>query len=390
MPRFADVHGQEAAHALLRRAAAKDRLPHAFLFHGVKGSGKTTTAFALAQFLNCEAPSEADACGRCAPCRRIDAFGHPDVHWIFPMAGSLKGDKRHKHIRDTIAERTSGGIHVLGYAGAASIGIGRDEDARAGSVGELRSQAGYAPVEARVKVFVVTEAERMHHEAANSVLKVLEEPPEQNLLVLTAQRPNELLTTIVSRCQTVRFRDLSEEEIQSLLVERARLVDGETEGRKKKETRPPTPEEAALAAALGRGSLTRAAALVQEDVTALRDQALAFLGLPTGDPRVHEAVQDLAGRKDRSLIERLLDFGLLWQGDLLRALSGSALPLANRDREGDARAEAARTSLEEIRRRTRALEDARRAMAGNVYLPLVLYNLNQALAGEPAASFPPA
>ncbi len=392
MPRFADIRGQERAHDLLRRAAARDRLPHAYLFHGTRGVGKTSTAFALAQYLNCARPAPGDSCGTCPSCGKFSRLRHPDLHWIFPMAGSeggkrLKGDSRSDHVRATLDERLAPGIHGLSYKASASIAIGRDEDSMVGSVGELRRQAGFAPVEARIKVFVITEAERMTAEAANSLLKVLEEPPPGNLLILTTHRPTGLLDTIVSRCQAVRFRDLLEEEIAALLVERLTEAAG-AEGapgrgrRKAAAAAPPQPRAAGLAAALARGSLTHAASLLEEDVVAGRDVALRHLELRPGDPGLYEGIEELVALRDRAAVARLLDFGVLWAQDLLRAATGSAVPLSNRDREAAVRAEAAGIAVAAIRRRVRALEEARRAMEGNVYLPLVLHRLALELAGD--------
>ena len=402
MPRFADIRGQDRALELLRLAVAKDRLHHAYLFHGVRGVGKTTTAIALAQFLNCEQPTDVDSCGDCRSCRRIDRFQHPDVHWIFPMAGSergqkLKGNERVDAIRAVMEERLGPGIHGLSYPGAASIAIGRDEDSRVGSVGELRHRSGYTAVEARYKVFVVSEAERMTREAANSLLKVLEEPPPDNLLVLTAQRPGQLLDTIVSRCQSIRFRDWTEEEIAGFLGEKGGWRFESAPGKRKKEWKQTVPDAgtASLAAALAGGSLTRAEELSREDMVTVRDGAVHFLGLAPGDPELHKWVANLvdelgllAGKKgtavenDRRVIELVLDFGLLWYGDLLRAVTGSAVPLANRDRDRDIREQARTLSVEEIRRRITLLEETRAALRGNVYRPLVLYSLIYALAGD--------
>lgn len=393
MPCFADILGQERAHGLIRRAVDRDRLPHAYLFHGRKGVGKTTTAFALAQYLNCENRGDEDACGDCRSCRRFHALKHPDLHWIFPMPGSsqgqkFKGEQRAKHLQDAMAERLAPGIHGLTYPGAASIAIGRDEDTRMGSVGELRRQAGYAPMEAATKVFVVTEAERMTREAANSLLKVLEEPPPDNLLVLTTERPGDLLDTIVSRCQSVRFDALPEETIVSLLLERGGPVD------KKGNRTPPAEEAAAVAAALAGGSLTVAAGLIEEDVAAIRDEALAFLTQIPGDPGLHKAVANLddllgssaskTGKGDRRAIELVVDIGMLWLTDLLRAASGSDLPPVNRDRAAQIKKEAAGLGVSEIRRRMEVLESARAALRGNVYRPLVLYPLVHGLAAEEA------
>lgn len=398
MPRFADIRGQARALEQIRLALARDRLPHAYLFHGTRGVGKTETAFALAQVLNCERPADGgDACGACRPCRNLARLHHPDLHWIFPMPGSekgkpLKGDRRAGHVQETIETRLAPGIHGLSFPRAASIAIGRDDDSRVGSVGELRQQAGYAPMEARVKVFVVSEADRMTREAANSLLKVLEEPPPENLLVLTTSRPGDLPDTIVSRCQSVRFRDLSEEEIVDLIGERGLWQPPRRRG-KEWERAEVAPEAPALAAALSRGSLTRAVELLEEEnVVARRDQALEFLRLRSGDPDLAGAIRELeksasaeggkaAPGEDRRVVERVLDFGLLWLGDLLRAATGSDLPPANRDREAEVRALARGLRTADIHRMIAVLEEARAALRGNVYRPLVLYPVVLGLEG---------
>jgi DNA polymerase-3 subunit delta' len=390
MPRFADIKGHARTHELLRLAVERDRLPHAYLFCGRKGVGKTETAFALGQYLNCEHPDAGDACGSCRSCRRFGRLQHPDLHWIFPMPGStrgqrLKGAERAAHVQKTIRDRLASGIHRLSYPGAAFIAIGRDEETRVGSVGDLRRQAGLAPVEARIKVFVVTEAERMTREAANSLLKVLEEPPPDNLLILTTGRRGELPDTIVSRCHGVRFGDLGQELIVKLLMEKGGVVDA------KGHRTPPSRDEAAIAASLAAGSLIQAAALLEEDVASVRDEALAFLTRAPGDPGLHEAMARLdemlgdkstpKGSRDRRVIELVLSIGVLWLGDLLRAATGSGLSLANRDREKEIRRQARRLSVTEIRKRMEVLDEARAALRGNVYRPLVLYPLVHGWAG---------
>jgi DNA polymerase-3 subunit delta' len=213
---------------------------------------------------------------------------------------------------------------------------------------------------------------------------VLEEPPPRNLILLVTSRPGELLDTLVSRCHAIRFRDLAAEEIVPLLRERAGWArkKGSRKDNPVYEQTPPSEEEAVLATALAQGSLTRAAQLAAEDVIQLRDQALAFLRTQPGDPHLHVAVEELdrrmgAGEKDdgpdRRSVERVIDFGLLWLLDLLRAATGSGLPLANRDKEAEIRRAAGMLDVAEIRRRVDVLERAREALRGNVYRPLVLY-----------------
>jgi len=217
---------------------------------------------------------------------------------------------------------------------------------------------------------VVTLADRMTVQAANSLLKVLEEPPPDNLIILTTSRPGALLDTIVSRCQAVRFRDLAEQDLVTLLTTRAEADE----------------RDAVLAAGMSRGSLSRAAGYVEESVVEPRDAAVEFLALAPDDPRTAVAVEELARSRDRIAVGRILDFGLLWQADLLRLVTGSSVPLANRDREPDLRAEAAGLDVGRLRLRIAALEEARRAMEGNVFLDLVLHHLVNQFSGDPAYS----
>ena len=185
MPRLGDVREQERAIAQLRRAIHASRVPHAYLFSGPTGAGKRQTAIALFAALACEtAPGE--GCETCATCRRAAAEGHPDLFVLRP-----------------------------GGAGRV-VAI---DDLRA-----MIAQLPYAPHEARVRVIVVDEADRMQEPAQNAFLKTLEEPPARTHLVLVTAAPDKLLPTIRSRCQTVRVQDVVAAEVREARRERVRAL----------------------------------------------------------------------------------------------------------------------------------------------------------------------
>lgn len=171
------LHGQHLPVHTLERSLAEGRIHHAYLFTGPAHLGKTTLAVQFAQALNCDA--DAPPCGECASCIRIAEGNHADVRSI-----SLGED-------------------------AGSIGIG--------AVREIISSAHLRPYEGRTRVFIVAEADLLTRDAANALLKILEEPPDDVVLILAGNSPDNLLPTVRSRCQTLYFRPLPVSEVARIL-----------------------------------------------------------------------------------------------------------------------------------------------------------------------------
>lgn len=174
------VVGQPKAITLLERSIEMGQLSHAYLFVGPPHVGKLTLALNLAQVVNCGAV--APPCGECTSCRRIAAGKHADVQII----GLISEEKR-------------------------EIGIEQ--------IREMQTAASLPPYEGRHKVFIFDKAELLSHEAANCLLKTLEEPSPQVLLVLLTARESALLPTIVSRCQRVELRPLPVTLVKEALIE---------------------------------------------------------------------------------------------------------------------------------------------------------------------------
>ncbi len=188
---------EQKAFAYLSAVVRKGHIPHAMLFAGIEGTGRRAAATALAMACNCEQAQEnnglfrkgqllTDAC-TCRSCRKIRSGQHPDIHRVEPSGSVIKIDQ----VRD------------------------------------LCRTLSMRPYEAKVRVSTFFRADSMNPEAGNALLKVLEEPPDRTILILMADRPGDLLPTLLSRCQTIRFSPLSAEAIARILMNMHGLAEGE-------------------------------------------------------------------------------------------------------------------------------------------------------------------
>jgi len=309
-----DTIGHEWLITLLERAVRGGHLAHTYLFAGQKGVGKTHLARRLAAMLNCTGGSI--ACGDCSTCTRIAHDAHPDVRVVRPDDGRVKIDQ----------------------------------------VRSLQHDLSLSPYEGRWRVAILTEFERATPEAANALLKTLEEPPSKAVLVLTASDPSLLLPTVVSRCQVLAVRGVRREVIARALVERWRVED----------------EQAQFLAALSGGRVGWAIrAATDPEALRRREEDLRTLRtlLAGGWAERILAAEELAQRDD---LPELLRLWQSWWRDLLLLCGGNGDGVANLDHVDVLRAQAAASGLRVALRGTRGIEAALKQMDQNVNPRLTL------------------
>ena len=202
--------GHEGVKTRLAGAHASGKLPQALLLAGPRGVGKQRLALWLAQLIHCETPRQ-EPCGQCRPCRMVLTLQHPDVHWFVPVelskrAGSGGSDveKQIELVAEALAEEMNARREQPLYAPV--VGLASHPVA---SVRLLLKRLALTPAMGKRKVFVVGDAERLIPQigtevAANALLKALEEPPADSVIILTAADPNALLPTVLSRVVLVR------------------------------------------------------------------------------------------------------------------------------------------------------------------------------------------
>ena len=279
---FDRLLGHERPIKLLRAMLSAERLPHALLFAGPSGVGKRTLALILAQAVNCKGDDRTDACGVCSACGKIERGVHPDVVEIQP----------------------EGKVRII----------------KVETIRDLRSDIAFRPFEGRTKVFIIREADRMNEAASNALLKTLEEPPPQSLIILTVNSESDLLPTIVSRCLRLKLAPLDRGVVEDWL-KRIKGLDG---------------AKARLLAALSGGCLGRVIETESETVWAHREQMVANLArLHSAKPGAAlEWAAELAGnREDWPATFSLLRF---WYRDLMiMAGVGPGHRLVNEDLTGE-------------------------------------------------------
>ena len=316
------IFGHDWAQRLLRGVVLSGSSSHAYLFVGPDRVGKTTLARAFAQALTCESPQAEvglGACGQCRSCRLAAERGYPDHRFIEPGGGQIKIEQ----IRDLIHE------------------------------------AALSPVEGRYKIFIVRSFDRANPNAANALLKTLEEPSDSTRILLTSSQSSSLLPTITSRCQVLHLRPLPQGVVSEALQQgwgvasdRAELLAGLSGGRLGWAVEMATNPDAWQA---HEDRLAAILQLVQQDDV----DRLAFAEKLTGDGEIEETLREW----------------LLWWRDVLLVQEGWRDLIVNRDRVGDVQDLAAATDVGEVRRFLEALMTTAGYLRLNVSLRLALESL---------------
>jgi len=362
------IRGHEEARTALARARLADSIPSALLIHGEPGVGKQRLALWTAQLVLCRDPGPGGPCGRCKDCRLVQGLEHPDLHWFFPLprpSGSHSPDKLAELLEDAraeaLAERRKEGLWSV-----------RSDEVRGlylAMARTLRRMAQRKPAMAGRQVFIIAEAEELvpqasSPEAANALLKLLEEPPEGTLFVLTSSLPGRLLPTIRSRTFPLHLPGLPFETVRNFLLEELGA------GR----------EEAEKAARLAQGSIGRAMEYLPKggspgSLEELREASFHLLraGLEANPGRGLALAHDYPPAGARALLERF-DHLEEWLRDLAAAAAGQDGRVLNRDardylarivREKGIHPVSAARALEPV-------EEARRLASGNVNPQLVV------------------
>ncbi|MBL7068408.1 MAG: DNA polymerase III subunit delta' [Candidatus Omnitrophica bacterium] len=315
---FKDIRLQDKAVEFLKRSIETERLPHSLLFFGPEAVGKKLAALNLAKTLNCEMKKPLDCCDSCLSCSKINNLNHPDVTWIEPEGSGNK-------------------IKI--------------EKIRA-----MKEAIALKPLEGRVKFFIIERAHLLADEAANSMLKTLEEPPKDSIIILITDDINRIFPTLRSRCQWVLFSASRPADIRRFLIDKYNLPQ----------------KDANFLSHFSGGRIGRAIAMRDEGSLQWKNEVL--------DRFSKEAIifdeDPFFFKNKREKILNMMDVIASWYRDLfILKNEGDTSLLVNADRMEDLIAKADSLSLEETREILNETLKARYYVERNVNPKLVLSNL---------------
>ena len=221
--RFSDIIGQQELKRHLARSVDSGRISHAQLFTGLSGAGSLALAVAYAQYIHCTNRHDGDSCGQCPSCRQIEALAHPDLHFVFPVnkqgkkSGEVILSSNFMELWREVFNQNKGYFSPQQWFDALNLGKTLKGVITTKESEEIIRRLSFKSFESAYKTMIIWLPETMNDEAANRILKILEEPWERTVFILVSERADLLLKTIISRTQEVSVPRLTAEDLIPLV-----------------------------------------------------------------------------------------------------------------------------------------------------------------------------
>jgi DNA polymerase-3 subunit delta' len=319
--RWNKLIGQTGIADRLQRAIINGRIPHSYLFIGPEGVGKDALAIEFAKTLNCSSPVEDETgivyCDICQNCKKIDALQHPNLVPVFslPTGASKTSDTSSFYsdlspdqitiVKDQLAAKALNPYRKFKIPNANNVKIA--------TIRILKKNLVLSQNQKGRRIVIIFEADEMNAEAANAFLKTLEEPHENITMILTTSKPEQILPTIKSRCQELKFPPIPDDIIARKAIEDYHL----------------SPETAGTVAALSQGSFSKALDFIEMDATETRNDAIeAFrTSLKKTGYRIAllESIDSYIKDKDKKKAKAFLSLFELWMRDAALIDAGGAV-----------------------------------------------------------------
>lgn len=360
--------GHDKIKKILQRAIVEQRVAHAYFLYGDDGVGKDAIAIEFAKTVNCEYPEiESELisyCGKCRSCKQFETLSHPNFDIVLSLPAGKSSAKDEDGLTDSQIEMIRGELdkkagnyyYKMELPGANSIKVDQ--------IRGLKKKLSLSGSQSGRRVVLITRADEMTNESANSFLKTLEEPQENVTIFLTTSHKDAILETILSRCQQISVPPLPDELITDYLIGKFNVE----------------PEQALIASKMGRGSVTKSTDYLGKELLSDRDLVIGMIRSAMRKSNFRtvllQQVETVAAWKDKNRTAEMFKLLAVWLSDASRIyLSGEGVPIVNIDNRDVLIRFAASYGEADYLAADREIEDAIKYLEGNVNINLVLINL---------------
>lgn len=319
-----NIIDQEKAKAVLKNIFKSGKISHAYIFYGSDGIGKDATAVEFAKLLNCNDPVDGvEACDKCNNCLEIDSFRSPLVKFVTALpAGKSSSEDDSNPLEKLEKEDFLVYLEEMELKAADKyhrITIPKANDIRISSIRQIKKEIYLTGRTGKKKVFIISGCDRMNTQSANSLLKILEEPPRDSVLLLTTAKLNSLLPTIIGRCQKIKFNNLPKKAILNYIYDKFPGAGA---------------AEAEFSAELSEGSITKCNDILGVNFPELRNKVLDYLSSTiTGHAlRLGNDIDFVIVKRDKERIKQFLVLLSVWFRDLSAVRYGNPGMIINKDK----------------------------------------------------------
>lgn len=370
---WSNVIAQERVKNILKNIFRNKKISHAYIFYGDEGTGKDAAAVEFAKLINCDNPvNGTDACDKCKSCIEIDLFKSSLFKFITALpSGKNETDEDTNPLERLEKEDFQNYLFEISHKATDKyhkILIPRANDIRIISIRQMKKEIYLTGIVGKKKIFLISNADSMNLQSANALLKILEEPPGDSVIILTTSRVNSLLPTIVGRCQKIKFDKIPDKEISSHLNGKIKNL---------------STVENKFYTALADGSITKCNDILEKNFLELREKVLEMLSaILTGRYlKLGKTIDYVTGKKDKERIKQFIILMIIWFRDVINKSAGNDELLINKDKAD--RIENFVTNFEcDSYKIINLLEESIRDIDGNIFPELLFFNLSNKIKSQ--------
>lgn len=306
---WSNIINQDRVKNILKNIYKNGRLAHAYIFYGNEGTGKDAAAIEFAKLINCENGSvNNEACDNCSSCLQFKSLNSSTIKYIIALPTGKKetendddplvdlDEKDYKIFKEEIEKKMNDPYY--------KISIPKANNIRISSIRNIKKNIYLTGVRGKKKIFIISDCDLMNPQSSNALLKILEEPPGDSLLLLTTSRLNSLLPTIIGRCQKIRFDSIPKNDLKKYIKQKNPQI---------------SDNEAGFFAELADGSISKANNIMESYMLELREHVVELLvSIVTGRAlKMGESIDYALAGKSKEKIRQFLQLLIIWFRDLM-------------------------------------------------------------------------